>query len=83
MEAYEDSFRHTSTTWAPWYVVPADPKPYCRLLVAFLIYQSLQKMKQWYASNARHPAPPRHAGERGYPGRPALCLGSGAPLSRG
>jgi polyphosphate kinase 2 (PPK2 family) len=45
MEAYEDCFRHTSTTWAPWYVVPADQKPYCRLLVAFLIYQSLEKMK--------------------------------------
>src|SRR5215467_3162278 len=48
MEAYEDCFRHTSTKWAPWYVVPADQKPYCRLLVAFLIYQSLEKMKLEY-----------------------------------
>jgi PPK2 family polyphosphate:nucleotide phosphotransferase len=48
MEAYEDCFRHTSTAWAPWYVVPADQKPYSRLLVAFLIYQSMAKMNLEY-----------------------------------
>src|SRR5262245_8905719 len=45
MGAYEDIFRHTSTKWAPWYIVPADQKPYCRLLVALLIYQTLKKLK--------------------------------------
>ena len=56
MEAYEDCFTHTSTPWAPWYVVPADQKPYCRLLVAFLIFQSLAKMKLAYpaVSKQRH-----------------------------
>jgi PPK2 family polyphosphate:nucleotide phosphotransferase len=48
MEAYEDCFRQTSTAWAPWYVVPADQKPYCRLLVALLIYQTLKKLKLEY-----------------------------------
>ena len=48
MKAYEDCFTHTSTPWAPWYVVPADQKPYCRLLVAFLIYQSLATLKLDY-----------------------------------
>lgn len=48
MKAYEDCFTHTSTPWAPWYVVPADQKPYCRLLVAFLIYQSLATLKLEY-----------------------------------
>src|SRR5215472_13478206 len=48
MEAYEDCFNLTSTPWAPWYIVPADQKPYCRLLVAFLIYQSLAKLKLEY-----------------------------------
>jgi PPK2 family polyphosphate:nucleotide phosphotransferase len=48
MKAYEDCFNHTSTPWAPWYIVPADQKPYCRLLVAFLIYQSLAKLKLEY-----------------------------------
>ena len=48
MGAYEDCINHTSTKWAPWYIVPADQKPYCRLLVAFLIYQSLAKLKLEY-----------------------------------
>jgi PPK2 family polyphosphate:nucleotide phosphotransferase len=48
MDAYEDCFRNTSTAWAPWYVVPADQKPYCRLLVAFLIYHSLEAMQLEY-----------------------------------
>lgn len=48
MEAYEDCFNHTSTPRAPWYIVPADHKPYCRLLVAFLIYQSLAKLNLEY-----------------------------------
>jgi PPK2 family polyphosphate:nucleotide phosphotransferase len=55
MNAYEECFNHTSTTWAPWYVVPADHKPYCRLLVALLIYQRLAKLKLEYpaVSNER------------------------------
>jgi len=48
MEVYEDCFRHTSTPWAPWYIVPADQKPYSRLLVALLIYQTLKKLKLKY-----------------------------------
>jgi len=48
MEAYEDCFNHTSTKWAPWYIVPADQKPYCRLLVAFLIDQCLAKTNLEY-----------------------------------
>ncbi|HKE26093.1 MAG TPA: polyphosphate kinase 2 family protein [Bryobacteraceae bacterium] len=48
MDAYEDCFNNTSTAWAPWYVVPADQKPYCRLLVAFLIYHSLAAMNLAY-----------------------------------
>jgi PPK2 family polyphosphate:nucleotide phosphotransferase len=48
MEAYEDCFNHTSTPEAPWYIVPADQKPYCRLLVAFLMYQSLTKLNLEY-----------------------------------
>jgi PPK2 family polyphosphate:nucleotide phosphotransferase len=48
MEVYEDCFSHTSTAWAPWYIVPADQKPYARLLVALLVYQTLRKMKLEY-----------------------------------
>lgn len=31
---YGDMFNHTSTTWAPWYVIPADHKWFTRLVVA-------------------------------------------------
>jgi PPK2 family polyphosphate:nucleotide phosphotransferase len=48
MEVYQDCFSNTSTEWAPWYIVPADEKPYCRLLVAFLVYQTLERMKLEY-----------------------------------
>jgi polyphosphate kinase 2 (PPK2 family) len=48
MEVYEDCLRHTSTAWAPWYIVPADQKPYSRLLVALLVYQTLKKLKLKY-----------------------------------
>jgi hypothetical protein len=48
MDLYEDCFRHTSTSWAPWYIVPADQKSYCRLLVAFLVYQTLDRINLEY-----------------------------------
>lgn len=42
MAAYEDAFRHTSTAWAPWYIIPADRKWYTRLVVAGIIYEILE-----------------------------------------
>lgn len=48
MEVYEDCFNHTSSPWAPWYIVPADQKPYCRLMVGLLIHQTLEKLKLRY-----------------------------------
>jgi PPK2 family polyphosphate:nucleotide phosphotransferase len=33
-EAYEEALRHTSTEWAPWYMVPSDHKWYRNLVVA-------------------------------------------------
>lgn len=34
---YEDCINHTSTKWAPWYVVPADHKPTTRIIVSEII----------------------------------------------
>jgi PPK2 family polyphosphate:nucleotide phosphotransferase len=48
MAAYEDVFTHTSTPWAPWYIVPADNKWFMRLSVAAVIYQTLKGMKLKY-----------------------------------
>jgi PPK2 family polyphosphate:nucleotide phosphotransferase len=48
MSAYEDCFRHTSTKWAPWYVVPANHKPVARLAVAAVIYSTLASLNLAY-----------------------------------
>jgi len=42
MAAYEDMIRHTSTPWAPWYVVPADHKWFTRVVVAAAIVDALE-----------------------------------------
>jgi len=34
MDAYQDALRATSRSWAPWYAVPADDKPFMRATVA-------------------------------------------------
>lgn len=39
--AYADVLAHTSTDWAPWYVIPADEKWYSRLAVSELLAQAL------------------------------------------
>lgn len=48
MEAYEDCLRHTSTDWAPWYVIPADNKWFTRLAVAYVIYRKLESLNLTY-----------------------------------
>ena len=44
MAAYEDMIRHTSTEWAPWYVVPADRKWFTRLVVSAVIIDAIQSL---------------------------------------
>jgi PPK2 family polyphosphate:nucleotide phosphotransferase len=44
MAAYEDMIRETSRGGAPWYVVPADSKPFARLVVARAIVDALSKL---------------------------------------
>jgi PPK2 family polyphosphate:nucleotide phosphotransferase len=48
MAAYQDMFNHTSTDWAPWYVVPADHKWFTRLAVASIIHQTLDGLNLSY-----------------------------------
>ena len=48
MAVYEDMFNHTSTTWAPWYVIPADHKWFTRLVVASIIYTQLKELNLSY-----------------------------------
>jgi PPK2 family polyphosphate:nucleotide phosphotransferase len=44
MEAYEDALRETSRPWAPWYVIPADSKPYMRYSVARIIEATFERL---------------------------------------
>jgi PPK2 family polyphosphate:nucleotide phosphotransferase len=48
IKAYEDCFQHTSTEWAPWYVIPADDKPSMRLLVSNIIGDTLAGLDLQY-----------------------------------
>lgn len=48
MEAYEDMIRHTSSSEAPWYVVPADNKWFTRIVVAGAVIEALASLKLEY-----------------------------------
>jgi PPK2 family polyphosphate:nucleotide phosphotransferase len=48
MECYEDLITKTSTEKSPWYVVPADNKPYARIVVAAAVLYALDSMKLAY-----------------------------------
>ncbi|HFS66759.1 MAG TPA: polyphosphate kinase 2 family protein [Flavobacteriia bacterium] len=45
MNCYEDVLNNTSTSYAPWYMIPADDKPSARALVANIIAQHILKHK--------------------------------------
>ena len=48
MRAYEQTVRHTATSHAPWYVVPADRKWFTRLVVAAAIIDRLSSLDLSY-----------------------------------
>nr|WP_238559841.1 hypothetical protein [Planktothrix rubescens] len=48
MSVYEDMFNHTSTKYAPWYIIPADHKWFTRLVVAGIIYTQLKELNLKY-----------------------------------
>jgi PPK2 family polyphosphate:nucleotide phosphotransferase len=45
MKAYEDAIRSTSRPEAPWYIVPADNKPFARLVVAKALIEALEGLQ--------------------------------------
>ena len=48
MDAYEEMFNHTSTPWAPWYIIPADHKWFTRFAVVSVINHTLEGLKLSY-----------------------------------
>jgi polyphosphate kinase 2 (PPK2 family) len=47
-KAYEQMLSHTSTEWAPWYVVPADHKWFARLATAAILIRALAEIDPQY-----------------------------------
>jgi len=52
MKAYEACLSATSTTRAPWYVVPADDKENARLIVSQVILDTLEGLRLRYPSTS-------------------------------
>lgn len=50
MEAYDEMFNHTSTEWAPWYIIPADHKWVTRAAVAHILAEKLRSLEMCYPS---------------------------------
>ncbi len=44
MQVYEEVLNNTSTSYAPWYFIPADDKPTARLIAAKIIHETLKKL---------------------------------------
>jgi PPK2 family polyphosphate:nucleotide phosphotransferase len=49
MDAYDDCLSATSTSHAPWYIVPADDKRNARLIVSQVVVETMKEL------NLRHP----------------------------
>lgn len=47
-KAYQQLLNQTSTSWAPWYAIPADDKPYMRATVARIIVERLRQLDLQY-----------------------------------
>lgn len=48
MQAYENAMTATSTSYAPWFVVPADSKMNRNLLISRLLFSALKKLQLEY-----------------------------------
>ena len=44
MDAYQDVIRNTARPDAPWYVIPADNKPFARLVVADAMVDAMERL---------------------------------------
>lgn len=48
MQAYQHAIQHTSTEYAPWWVIPSDSRTHRNLAVATLFVEQLQALKLSY-----------------------------------
>jgi hypothetical protein len=47
-KAFADVLSNTSTTWAPWHVIPADDKPFARVAAAAVLAETLIRIDPRY-----------------------------------
>ncbi len=47
-EAFSEMLSHTSTDWAPWYVIPGDHKWFARVAAAAVIFDALAAIDPRY-----------------------------------
>jgi PPK2 family polyphosphate:nucleotide phosphotransferase len=52
MKAYEDCLSATSTSEAPWYIVPADDRKNSRLIVSRIVLDALEALKMSYPKSS-------------------------------
>jgi PPK2 family polyphosphate:nucleotide phosphotransferase len=64
MAAYEEALRATSTTEAPWYVLPADNKWFTRLALAQIVIETLQGLDLHVPELSRRRRQELHAAKR-------------------
>lgn len=69
--AFSEMLSHTSTSWAPWYVIPADHKWFARICASAVIVNALVELDPRYprVSNLRELAEARQALEEEAPGK--------------
>jgi PPK2 family polyphosphate:nucleotide phosphotransferase len=53
MKAYEDVLEKTSTTWAPWYLVPANNNWFRDVIISTVIVKTLEKLDMHYPPVAK------------------------------
>ena len=53
-EYYEELLSKTSTSYAPWYIVPADDKWYTRYVVACIVVKELRKLNPSFPTLDSH-----------------------------
>lgn len=52
MAAYQEMLEKTTTSWAPWYVIPADQKWYRDLAISRVLLHTLREMNPQYPVSA-------------------------------
>ena len=48
MQAYEEAIQSTACQDSPWYIIPADDKPYSRVVIADAVCQHLASLNLEY-----------------------------------